>query len=97
MTESATITFSQAGVQPPVYVVTSLSDPPWAPLEMAVNEDEADAGNLIFSRRFENVAAGDYQYKIREGDGHWVVDESKDSGMLNIFCGQGQRLKLHSH
>lgn len=83
MTESATITFSQPGVQPPVYVVTSLSDPPWEILEMTVDKDEAGSGNLIFTRRFDNVAAGDYQYKIREGDGHWVVDESKDSSMLS--------------
>jgi hypothetical protein len=40
MTESVTITFSQTGVQPPVYVVTSLSEPPWEPLEMAVDHEQ---------------------------------------------------------
>ena len=80
MTESETITFSQTGVQPPVYVVTSLSDPPWEPLEMHVEDAQTASANLIFTRRFDNVAEGDHQYKIRIGDGHWVVDESKDSG-----------------
>ncbi|KAH4024776.1 hypothetical protein HBI56_174830 [Parastagonospora nodorum] len=79
MAESATITFSQTGVQPPVYVVTSLSDPPWEPLEMHVDEAQTASANLIFTRRFDNVAEGDHQYKIRIGDGHWVVDESRDS------------------
>jgi hypothetical protein len=80
MTESVTITFSQTGVQPPVYVVTSLSEPPWEPLEMAVDHEQTASANLIFTRQFKNAAEGDHQYKIRVGDGHWVVDDSKDSG-----------------
>ncbi|KAF2714614.1 hypothetical protein K504DRAFT_366059, partial [Pleomassaria siparia CBS 279.74] len=75
----ATITFTQPGVQPPVYVVTSLSDPPWEPLELAVSEEKTDAGHHIFTRQFDHVAEGNYQYKIRIGEGHWVVDEYKDS------------------
>ncbi|KAH7075992.1 hypothetical protein FB567DRAFT_452479 [Paraphoma chrysanthemicola] len=78
MSNSATITFSQTGVQPPVYVVTSLSDPPWEILEMDVEKEQTASANLIFTRRFEGVAEGSYQYKIRIGDGHWVLDESTD-------------------
>jgi hypothetical protein len=81
MTESATITFSQAGVQPPVYVVTSISEPPWETLEMRVDKDRSTSADLVFTRRFDNVAEGNYQYKIRVGEGQWVVDESRDSGM----------------
>jgi hypothetical protein len=80
MTSHATITFAQTGVQPPVYVLTSLSEPPWEILEMDVDKEQTASANLIFTRRFENVAEGSYQYKIRIGDGHWVVDDSKDSG-----------------
>jgi hypothetical protein len=83
MTERVTITFSQTGVQPPVYVVTSVSEPPWEPLEMTVEEEQTASANLIFTRQFKDVAEGDHQYKIRVGNGHWVVDESKDSSTLD--------------
>ncbi|KAH7408623.1 hypothetical protein DE146DRAFT_646764 [Phaeosphaeria sp. MPI-PUGE-AT-0046c] len=79
MTERAIITFAQTGVQPPVYVVTSLSDPPWETLEMDVDKEQTASANLIFTKRFDNIPEGSYQYKIRVGDGLWVVDESKDS------------------
>lgn len=81
MAANATIIFSQPGVQPPVYVVTSLSEPPWEILEMFVDEQQPESENLVFKRTFQNVSKGSYQYKIRIGEGHWVVDESKESGM----------------
>jgi hypothetical protein len=87
MTERATITFAEAGVQPPVYVVTSMSEPPWETLEMRVDKDRSTSANLVFTRDFDNVPAGNYQYKIRVGEGHWVVDESKDSGMSHLIFG----------
>ena len=80
MATDATITFSQTGVQPPVYVTTSLSG--WAPLEMDAEEDQANPGNLIFTKTFKNVAQGSYQYKIRLGEDHWILDESKETGMF---------------
>jgi hypothetical protein len=82
MAGRAIITFSQTGVQPPVYVVTSLSNPAWETLEMDVEADQSASANLVFSRRFETVAEGSYQYKVRIGEGQWVVDESKETGML---------------
>jgi hypothetical protein len=91
MTESATIIFSQTGVQAPVYVVTSLSDPPWKMLEMHVDKAQTASANLIFTRHFDRVAEGDHQYKIRVGDGHWVVDESKDTGKLDCLVGTKQK------
>ncbi|KAF1831248.1 hypothetical protein BDW02DRAFT_606964 [Decorospora gaudefroyi] len=77
MTSYATITFSQTGVQPPVYVTTSLSE--WTPLEMDVEADQTASGNLVFSKGFSDVAEGSYQYKIRIGEDHWVLDESKET------------------
>lgn len=74
-----TITFTQAGVESPVYVVTSLSSPPWQPLEMKVAEPKPDTLAKTFIRDFEGVAEGTYQYKIRIGEGHWVVDEHKET------------------
>lgn len=83
MQSEATITFSQPGVQPPVYVVTSLSTPPWATLELKPSKQTTPSGDLVFEQKFGNVAEGSYQYKIRIGEGRWVVDESKESGMQN--------------
>jgi hypothetical protein len=82
MQSEATITFTQPGVQPPVYVVTSLSSPPWVTLELKPSEDKTPSGDFVFEQKFANVSEGSYQYKIRIGEGHWVVDESKESGML---------------
>jgi hypothetical protein len=80
MAGHATITFSQTGVQPPVYVTTSIND--WTPVEMDVNEDKTASDNLIFRKEFNDVAEGSYQYKIRVGEDHWVLDESKETGMF---------------
>lgn len=81
-THSATITFARAGVHAPVYVVTSLSEPPWKALEM-----KFDAKKGVYERRFEGVGVGDYQYKIRIGGGGWVLDEERDTAV----DGQGNR------
>ncbi|RAR11746.1 hypothetical protein DDE83_004473 [Stemphylium lycopersici] len=77
MATDATIVFSRTGVQPPVYVTTSLSG--WAPLEMDAEEDETRPGNLIFTKTFKHVAQGSYQYKIRLGEHDWILDESKET------------------
>jgi hypothetical protein len=81
MQSEATITFTQPGVQPPVYVVTSLSTPPWTTLELKPSTEKTPSGDLVFEQKFGNVPGGSYQYKIRIGEGHWVVDESKESGV----------------
>jgi hypothetical protein len=79
MASNAKITFSQPGVQPPVYVTTSLSG--WTILEMDVEEEKTATGSLVFSKEFSNVAEGSYQYKIRVGEDHWILDESKETGL----------------
>jgi hypothetical protein len=97
MTTNATITFAQTGVQPPVYVLTSLSDPPWEAIEMDVDKDQTASANLIFTRQFDSVAEGSYQYKIRVGDHHWVVDEQKDTGTLHVCHWHGKMLTWCSY
>ncbi|KAI4654069.1 hypothetical protein J4E93_001838 [Alternaria ventricosa] len=81
MAARATITFSQPGVQPPVYVTTSLND--WTLVQMQPLHDKTASGDLIFSREFTGVAEGSHQYKIRVGEDHWVLDESKETAAVD--------------
>lgn len=97
MTSKATITFAQTGVQPPVYVVTSLSDPPWEPLEMKVDDEHTASANLIFERHFTNVSEGSYQYKIRIGQDHWIIDEAKDTGKSLRVCDNARWSDTYSY
>ncbi len=80
MSERATIISVHEGVHAPLYVVTSLSTPPWQVLEMALSDLKTESGASVFFRQFEGVAPGTYQYKVRIGEGHWIVDEVKETG-----------------
>ena len=42
-------------------------------------------GRRIFSRHFDNVKEGTYQYKVRIGESQWVLDESKDTGKDSTY------------
>ncbi|KAE8831061.1 hypothetical protein PTNB85_07648 [Pyrenophora teres f. teres] len=78
MANNATITFTQPGVQPPVYVTSSLSG--WAPLEMdVVGDEKTPGGDIVFRKHFTQASEGSHQYKIRIGQDHWVLDESKET------------------
>lgn len=79
MPRRATITFS-TDAEGPVFVVTELSTPPWTPLEMSSDNAESPGGHRNFTRSFEGIAEGEYQYKVRIGEDHWVVDEAKETG-----------------
>ena len=75
MARKVTITYSSPGLQPPVYITTSLSEPQWDLLEMGCSE--SSSGEWEFSKTFFAVE-GEYQYKFRLGPGDWwVCDESK--------------------
>lgn len=78
------ITFTSAGLQPPVYVTTSLSDPQWEPIEMEF--DQSKEGEHEFFKSFD-AEEGEYQYKFRLGPGEWWVhDETRpaiDDGFGN--------------
>ncbi|KAK6436179.1 hypothetical protein LTR95_007631 [Oleoguttula sp. CCFEE 5521] len=84
MAQKVAITFSSPGLQPPVFITTSLSEPQWEVLEMGVSEDSN--GNFEFTKVF-HAQPGEYQYKFRLGPGDWwVCDEEKevvDDGMGN--------------
>ncbi|OJD36081.1 pt repeat family protein [Diplodia corticola] len=84
-----TITFSVPGTRPPVFVASSLTSPPWAPIEMDIKDERTTAGDLVFEKTFDAIEPGEYQYKFRLGPGDWwVCDESApivcdDSGNRN--------------
>ncbi|KXT06822.1 hypothetical protein AC578_7198 [Pseudocercospora eumusae] len=84
MKTPVTITYGSPGLQPPVYICTSLSDPEWEPIEMEVSGDTQ--GGYKFTKTF-TVSEGEYQYKLRLGPGDWwVCDATKpqvDDGLGN--------------
>ncbi|KAL9085462.1 MAG: hypothetical protein Q9165_007612 [Trypethelium subeluteriae] len=72
--QTVSITYSKKGTQAPVYIATSLSSPPWEPVEMAY---ESNGEDLEFSKSFRDVEEGTHQYKFRLGPGNWwVLDEN---------------------
>ncbi|KAI1435490.1 hypothetical protein GGR50DRAFT_656027 [Xylaria sp. CBS 124048] len=82
-------TFHRSGVQPPVFVAGSFSDPRWQPLEMDVAVDEH--GEFTFTKQVMVNECSDIQYKFRHGFGDWwaldpgartVMDED---GNVNSF------------
>ena len=74
MKQTVTVQYSSPGLQPPVYILTSLSDPQWDPIEM--HQETNSDGGYVFSKVFR-VEEGEYQYKFRLGAGDWwVCDES---------------------
>ena len=84
MKQHVTVEYSSPGLQPPVYILTSLSEPQWEPVEMEAKDK--DGAEYRFCRAFD-VEEGEYQYKFRLGPGDWwVCDESRptvDDGMGN--------------
>ncbi|KAK7560824.1 hypothetical protein IWX92DRAFT_420294 [Phyllosticta citricarpa] len=68
-----TITFFHPNTSPPVFVATSLTNPPWQVVEMDVKQERTPSGDLIFEKKFDAVEAGEYQYKFRLGPGDWWV------------------------
>ncbi|SMY22803.1 unnamed protein product [Zymoseptoria tritici ST99CH_1A5] len=75
MKRTVTIDFSSPGLQPPVFIGTSLSDPQWEAIEMDHTKDEK--GEHHFSKTFA-AEEGEYQYKLRLGPGDWwICDDSK--------------------
>lgn len=79
MTQEVRLAYRSKGLRPPVYVVTSLSNPQWEPKEL--HSEVLDDGELEFWRTFQ-VEEGEYQYKYRLGPGDWwALDETKPISM----------------
>lgn len=77
MKTTVRLSYSNAGLQAPVFVAISLSEPQWQPIEMEYTKK--DDGELEFYKDFE-AEEGQYQYKLRLGPGDWwVLDENKQT------------------
>lgn len=85
MAHKVTIKYSSPGLQPPVYITTSLSDPQWDLLEMDCGE--LPGGEREFVKTF-HADEGEYQYKFRLGPGDWWAC---DEGMPTLDDGLGNR------
>lgn len=85
MKTSVKISYTHPGTQPPVYIITSLSSPPWETIEMQLSEEKTDAGEFLFYKEFDDVEEGEYQYKFRLGLGDWwVLDETAEAGKIPL-------------
>lgn len=72
------LSYSSPGLCPPVYVITSMSEPAWEPVEM--NFTQKEDGHFDFYKEFD-PEEGQHQYKYRLGPGDWwALDESKQIG-----------------
>lgn len=68
---SVTIRFTKAGLQPPVYLAGSFSNPAWLPLPMQYIIDEHNEHQ--YHKDIEVEEGAEYQYKFRLGEGDWWV------------------------
>ncbi|GAP88513.1 putative pt repeat family protein [Rosellinia necatrix] len=97
---SLTFTFHRKGVQPPLFVAGSFSNPPWQPIEMDATVDQH--GDFIFTKQVMVAENSMIQYKFRHASGDWwALDPdadtvTDDNGNLNsllrspaIFATQG--------
>ncbi|KAI2637346.1 hypothetical protein GGS21DRAFT_489121 [Xylaria nigripes] len=64
-----TFTFHQCGVQPPLFVAGSFSEPPWEFIEMDAVLDEL--GEYTFSKQIMADESSEFHYKFRHGSGDW--------------------------
>lgn len=77
---SVTITRKANGVQPPLFVAGTFSNPQWVPQPMDYVTD--DDGEPAFSRTFEVEPDSKIQYKFRVGEGDWwVLNDDAPTGM----------------
>ena len=74
------ITYTRPGIVAPVYITTSISDPPWVLTKMSLSRRKTSNGDPVFYQQYENVTPGLYQYKIRIGEDEWIVDDSQLKG-----------------
>lgn len=80
MKTSVKISYTHPGTQPPVYIITSLSSPPWETVKMQLSKEKTEAGEFLFYKEFNGVEEGEYQYKFRLGSGDWwVLDETAET------------------
>lgn len=78
---TVTVKFSKPGIQPPVYLAGSFSDPAWQPKQMHFTAGEHNVHK--FHSDIEVEEGKEYQYKFRVGEGgSWALDEDSPTGRL---------------
>lgn len=74
-----TITHRVSGIQPPLFVAGTFSDPQWDPKEMEFTA--GSDGEHIFTKEFEVEPSSKIQYKFRVGYGDWwMLNENAPTG-----------------
>jgi ATP-dependent RNA helicase MRH4, mitochondrial len=69
-----TVKYRKPGVQPPVFVAGSFTNPEWVPREMNWVIDER--GENLFTADIEVEPGRDYQYKFKVGYANeWDLDD----------------------
>jgi hypothetical protein len=77
------VKFCKSGLQPPIYLAGSFSDPEWQPQEMQHTLNENNEHQ--YYKEVEVESGKEYQYKFRIGQGDWwVLDE--DSKIGKFVC-----------
>ncbi|TLS30154.1 hypothetical protein PpBr36_03486 [Pyricularia pennisetigena] len=71
------ITFSKDGVQPPLYIAGTYSDPPWQLEEMEVSVGED--GKHLFKKRLLSSPGAEIHYKFKMAHGDWFLDDKSES------------------
>ncbi|TLD31636.1 hypothetical protein PspLS_02221 [Pyricularia sp. CBS 133598] len=72
-----TITLSKEGVQPPLYIAGTFSDPLWQPEEMEVSVGED--GKQLFKSRLLASPGAEIHYKFKTANGDWFLDDKSES------------------
>lgn len=76
---SVILTYANSGVQPPVFLAGTFSEPAWHPWEMDFTTDEN--GEHRFHREVQVDEGGEFEYKFRIGNGDWWdVNEEAPTG-----------------
>lgn len=99
-TTEITITFSKTGVQPPVHLAGSFSDPAWQPklMQYTIGPDK----QYRFHAEIYVDSGSSYQYKFRVGEGGWwLLDENSptvtdDQGNRNNLLVVPQKNKIET-
>jgi len=85
-TVSVTVKLSKQGIQPPIFLAGSFSDPAWQPQEMQHTTNET--GDYEFHKEVQVEEGKEYQYKFRVGEqgDWWMLNEESPTGMCVGCC-----------
>lgn len=79
-----TIEFSKPGIQPPLYLAGSFSDPAWQPKQMQFTLSKDN--EYHFHTEVEVEGGSQYQYKFRVGEGDWwALNEDAPTGRFQLM------------